>query len=87
VARREPDLSRFSSWEIALVDDVIRQAWAKTARQMSEESHECLGWQLARFGETIPYGTALIDRDVALSPKSREIARELARRLERGSRG
>jgi hypothetical protein len=60
-ALRDPDLSLFTAEEIALVDEVISDLWGKPARDVSDLSHEFVGWQVARVGEVVPYETALID--------------------------
>lgn len=62
LALREPDLGRFSAKEIALVDDLIRRFWDKSASEISDLSHRFAGWQLAKHGETIPYSVALIGK-------------------------
>jgi hypothetical protein len=59
-ALRQPDLSLFSQAELTLVDRVITHWWGKTAKDISDASHEFLGWRLAKKGETIPYHVALI---------------------------
>lgn len=59
-ALRDPDLSRFSGDEIALVDRIIRECWGKNAKAMSEMSHSFRGWQQAKDGETIPYEVVLV---------------------------
>ncbi len=61
VALREPDLSGFTGEEIATVDRALSQLWGHSARDVSDLSHEFLGWKIARDGEIIPYETALID--------------------------
>ncbi len=60
-ALREPDLSRFTGEEIALVDGLIQDCWGKGAKAMSEMSHAFLGWIQAKNGEHIPYEVALVD--------------------------
>lgn len=60
VALREPDLSVFSADEIGLVTELIDEFWGKTAAQISDASHEFIGWQLAELGEDIPYEVALV---------------------------
>jgi hypothetical protein len=62
VSLREADLSRFTAREIALVDELIQRFWAKTATEISGESHTFIGWQLAERGETIPYSVALVTK-------------------------
>jgi hypothetical protein len=59
-ALREPNLSRFSGEEIALVDWLIKECWGKNAKEMSEMSHSFRGWRQARDRETIPYEVALV---------------------------
>jgi len=61
LALREPDLSHFSGAEIAIVNEVITELWGKSARDVSDLSHEFPGWQAARPGEVIPYDTVLVD--------------------------
>lgn len=62
IALREPDLSRFSGVEIAIVDEVLAMLEGHNARAASELSHRFLGWQLAKKGEDIPYQSALLER-------------------------
>jgi hypothetical protein len=52
VALREPDLSRFSAAEIALVDALIESCLGKSAKDMSQMSHTFIGWSCAQDGET-----------------------------------
>ncbi|NOY30424.1 MAG: SocA family protein, partial [Planctomycetes bacterium] len=61
LALREADLSRFSSDEIALVTALIEEYWGRTATQLSDLSHEFRGWQLAEYGEDIPYELMLVE--------------------------
>lgn len=76
IALREPDLSQFSSNEIALVNDVVRQYWDLTATQISNHSHRFLGWNLADMDEAIPYPVALVaHRD--LTPEERKHGEQL----------
>jgi hypothetical protein len=61
VPRREANLDLFSSREVALIDSVIQECWSKTGTQLSEETHQVVGWRLATEGEEIPYETAFIE--------------------------
>lgn len=69
-AKREPDLSRFSGSEIALVDAVIKALADRTADEVSDLSHNLTGWKVAREGEEIPYSAIFLyngtvtDRDI-----------------------
>lgn len=75
-ALKEPDLSRFSAQEIDLVDRILHDWWGANAAQVSERSHQFVGWQLAGEGEVIPYNVTLIDnREPTL--QEREIGRAL----------
>jgi hypothetical protein len=65
-----PSLDRFTPQEIAIVDRVIHDWRLKTAAEMSQASHEFIGWKLARTGETIPYETALFEQH---EPTSEEL--------------
>lgn len=60
VALREADLSPFTPAEVAIVDEVIQRLWGLSATEVSARTHRFIGWEVAREGETIPYGTALI---------------------------
>ncbi len=57
IALREPDLTRFSGTEIAIVDEVIKALAKKNARGVSLLSHSFIGWEAAQLGEDIPYET------------------------------
>jgi hypothetical protein len=85
IALEKPDLSKFTAEEIAFVDTVLAHFRGKTAKQVSDESHQFLGWELAEQGETIPYPVALIGRR-ELTEQDRSIAKELAPVAERLSR-
>jgi hypothetical protein len=62
VALKEPNLGLFSSQEIALVDSIIEKWWAKNAKEMTDDSHEFIGWKLASLKEEIPYEVALVGK-------------------------
>lgn len=57
---RTADLSKFSGPEVDLISGVVQRFWNKNAKQISDESHLFLGWQLGIQGETIPYSVVLI---------------------------
>jgi hypothetical protein len=61
VALREPDLSRFTGEEIAVVDGLIEAFSGKSAKEMSDMSHAFIGWSCAQDGENIPYAVALVN--------------------------
>jgi len=77
VALREPDLSEFSAEEVASVLDMVRQFWGKSAKEVSDISHEDPGWQAVEIGETIPIELAFVARP-EVTDEIRERARQLA---------
>ena len=60
VPLRKADVSHFTADEIVLVDTIIEAAAGLTGAELSEVSHEFVGWILARDGATIPYETMLV---------------------------
>ncbi len=58
VPMRKPDVGLFHPDELAIVDEVIEDLRPLNARQLSDQSHEELGYRLTQDGETIPYRTA-----------------------------
>jgi len=69
---RQPDLSIFEPTQIALVDYVIDRLQHMTADEVSEFSHQEIGWKVAFLGETIPYATAfLTSRSVRKADRER----------------
>lgn len=60
-ALREPDLSGFSADQIFIIQGVVKRYATWTARDLSEKSHEFIGWKYARTGHPIPYSAALIE--------------------------
>jgi hypothetical protein len=75
-----PDVhSVFEPWQITLVDMYIQQFREQTAREVSDESHQHLGWRMAEERQTIPYEAAFLPegpprRDQVA--RAKEIARE-----------
>ncbi len=60
LALRAPNTKKFLPEEIKLVEDLVKRHRGKSAREMSEKSHQFIGWILTRNGETIPYTSALV---------------------------
>jgi len=56
---RQAELN-FTVDEINLVFRLIQRYWGRSGKSMSDESHEFLGWVLAKPEETIPYSVALV---------------------------
>jgi uncharacterized phage-associated protein len=63
LALRQADIHLFSQDEIALIAHLLLRFRDMSAKQISELSHNFLGWSLANEGETIPYAVALLGRE------------------------
>lgn len=81
LARREPDLAPFSGAEIAIIHDVVERLRGFNATDVSELSHQFIGWQLAEEGEDIPYSTALLGHPRPPTPAEIEYGRKLAEEM------
>lgn len=57
IARREANLDKFKARDIALIDGVIQLFWGRTAKELSELSHD-RAWKAAEYHEPIPYEAA-----------------------------
>lgn len=75
IALRNPDLSFIDDREIALVDEVIKELWGKTASTVSLESHG-IQWETHRDNEPIPYEAAYLS-DEPVSEKDIAITKSL----------
>lgn len=60
IATRQPDLTVFTDMEINIINRVIDRFRNKTAKEISDISHEYVGWQLSNYYEKIPFETAFI---------------------------
>lgn len=54
------DLSGFTPEELQLVGKLVDEWRGASALQISQASHEFIGWQMVKAGETIPYEAALV---------------------------
>lgn len=68
IALKEPDLSLFSGWEIALVDEVMRTFRTPNTDTVSEISHRFAGWRVVEVGDSIPYEAIFISREQPEEP-------------------
>lgn len=50
-----PDLSKISGQELKLIDDVLNRLAGKSAKELSEYSHEDTPWRVSELGEDIGY--------------------------------
>jgi uncharacterized phage-associated protein len=60
LALREPDLDCFAGSDIAIVDQILGWAAKYSGTRLSKLSHAHVGWNLAEYGETIPYETVFL---------------------------
>lgn len=60
VALRLPDVDVFTAREVYLVEQIVRDLWDASASEISDISHEFVGWKAAKLGEDIPYETVYV---------------------------
>ena len=77
LALRSADLSSFSGPEVSLIDRLVLEFWDRSAKEMSDLSHEFIGWKAVEWGAPIPYDMALVNLEEP-SEEDYEYARELA---------
>jgi hypothetical protein len=85
IALRTPDLGWFTADELSQIETGITEAWGKSAKDMSEVSHEFVGWKLSRIGETIPYETVFAMKPRPLTERERQIGHELIAEASSGA--
>lgn len=81
VALRDADLTPFSAEELQTVDSVISELRGQNASQVSELSHQHIGWRLTEMNEDIPYAAALAQAPQVATPTSRRLERQVAERF------
>ena len=79
VAKEEPDLRGFSSAERTLIEEVVQEFWHRTAREVSDLSHNEWGWRSTQTYEDIPYHTAWFSTE-HLNQNQVEIGKQVAER-------
>jgi hypothetical protein len=77
-----PQIDTFTPEQVSLVDQIIRDNWGKTAREMSDMSHQFIGYRITKIGDTIPYGAALIVKP-EVTPALIEHGRRMIPRVRR----
>lgn len=75
---REPDLSQFEAKEISLVDSVIDEMRNLSATEVSNLTHQFVGWLMTEEGDTINYATIFLSAE-PLSLAETKRALELSR--------
>lgn len=74
IALRQPNLHAFTGAEIALIDQLVAALWDLGAVDVSDLSHNHLGWQLAQEREEIPYETVFVESIEAVQADSATVA-------------
>lgn len=82
VAMRDADVGVFNEDEIAIMDEVIESLWDMNASQVSDMSHNEIGWRVTNEYETIPYRTAWLSTQPLqpLTPEQIEQGKAVAKR-------
>lgn len=79
IAMRAPDTSVFNHDELAIMDEVIEWLWDMNGSQVSDLSHNEIGWRVTDENETIPYRTAWLSAR-PLTTEQIELGRKIAER-------
>lgn len=82
VAKRDAMPGALSDDERVVIDQVLDALRGRSAKDVSELSHDEVGWQMVDVGETIPFEAAYLRRAV-LTPAVRKHAEALAAQLGR----
>lgn len=83
VATRPAKRAMFSPGELDVVDQVLAELTHYSGAQLSDLSHEDMGWRMVDDGETIPYEAAYLRRPVATDRIRRRASELAAQRLSR----
>jgi uncharacterized phage-associated protein len=79
-AERAPEVSVFTAEELRLADRILRDLWDQSATEVSDLSHEHIGWKAAALNEIIPFETAFVgDPSMPLTDGEIELCRQLER--------
>lgn len=78
-AIREPNLSVFRQGELDIIGEVIEDLWNMNGSEVSELSHQEIGWQVTEEYDTIPLRTAWISAQ-PLTPGQIAKGKEVAER-------
>ncbi|HEV2855512.1 MAG TPA: Panacea domain-containing protein [Thermoanaerobaculia bacterium] len=79
--KRAPKLCLFSPEELGLADQIVEALWENSATEVSDLSHDFIGWKVAALNEVIPYETVFVGDPAAMPVTEDEI--EFCRQLER----
>ena len=79
---RPPVMKEFTSEQISIVEQVIEELRDKDATEVSDLSHEFIGWKIVKEKEDIPYGTVFLrdPKEIRVTERHRKIADQIAER-------
>ncbi len=77
---RGADLELFTNQEMQTISDVLVKVADMTAAEVSNLSHQELGWRLTRDGEVIPYAAAFLGSRQIQTPTSARLSESVAQR-------
>lgn len=83
IARRPPNLDLFAPSELKAVGEALVELRGQSATAVSDRSHEELGYQIVKDGETIPFETAYLRppiRTASVQRHAEQLAAERSRR-------
>jgi Protein of unknown function (DUF4065) len=76
---RPPRREVFSEEELALADQILAELWENSAAEVSDLSHDFIGWKAADLNEVIPYETVFVgDPATPVSEAEIEFCQRLA---------
>jgi hypothetical protein len=79
-AGRAPETKLFSADELRVADRIVADLWESSAAEVSDLSHDFIGWKAAALNEVIPYETVFVgDPSTPVSEDEVEFCRRLAR--------
>ncbi len=74
VPLREPDLGVFEAAETDLSRNIVEELWPLNATEVSDLSHNFVGWRIVEMNEDIPYNTVFVDEPRPLSREEEDWA-------------
>lgn len=80
LTERPPEVSVLSTEELDLADWVLAELWDHNGTEVSDLSHDFIGWKAAEFNEVIPYETVFLgDPSTPVSEDEIEFCLQLER--------
>jgi hypothetical protein len=79
--KRSADLKKFKPEEISIVERVIEELKDKDAYEVSQLSHEFIGWKIVKDREDIPYGTVFLrdPEEIEVTTSDKKLAKDIAK--------